>query len=71
VHPTQEGMERHMRVDRGEVQVTLVEQAPKPEAPVYLALPMWALMLLAYESHFQWPAREFIDAVTVVLNSGD
>ena len=46
VHPTQEGMERHMRVDGDQIEITLLEQEAKPEAPVHLALPMWALMLL-------------------------
>lgn len=71
VHPTQEGMERHMRLTTEGLVISVDEQPAKPQVPFYLALPMMALMLLVYEKHFGWPDEDTIRALENGLGSSD
>lgn len=71
IHPTQEGMERHMgSTDRGIV-IGLDELQAKPRAPVGFAVPMMAFMLIVYAHHFGWPDEEIVSALEAGLNRGD
>lgn len=68
IHPTQEGMERHLRQTGTGIEVNLEELPAEPEAPVYLALPMMAFMLIVYSHHFGWPSAEVIEAIANTLH---
>jgi hypothetical protein len=69
VHPTQEGMERHMLLTAEGLVISMDEQPAKPSAPFFLALPMMALMLLVYQQHFGWPDEDTVRALENGLNS--
>lgn len=68
VHPTQEGMERHMQASADGITISLDEQPAKPPVPVALALPMMALMLLVYAHHFDWPDADLVRELENGLN---
>jgi uncharacterized protein DUF5677 len=71
VHPTQEGMERHMTSTDTGVVVGIEELPAHPNAPVGMAVPMMAFMLVVYGHHFGWPDVEIVQALEAGLNRGD
>lgn len=71
VHPTQEGMERHMELTNAGIVIGLDEQQAEPRAPVGFAVPMMAFMLIVYAHHFDWPDQEIVSALEGGLNKGD
>ena len=71
VHPTQEGMERHMELTDTGIVIGLDEQQAEPRAPVGFAVPMMAFMLIVYAHHFEWPDQEIVSALEGGLNNGD
>lgn len=71
IHPTQEGMERHMESTDAGIVIGLDELQAKPRAPVGFAVPMMAFMLIVYAHHFGWPEEGVVSALEGGLNQGD
>jgi hypothetical protein len=71
IHPTQEGMERHLRSTNAGLVADLDELPAEPRALVALAVPMMAFMLIVYAYHFDFPKEEVIRALEGGLNRGD
>lgn len=68
IHPTQEGMERHMESTDAGIVISLDELQAKPRASVGFAVPMMAFMLIVYAHHFGWPDEEVVSALEGGLN---
>ncbi len=71
IHPTQEGMERHMESTDTGLIISLDELQAQPRAPVGFAVAMMAFMLVVYAHHFDWPDQETVSALEGGLNRGD